>query len=465
MLKFYSQRFQFIFLFFLFFYAVKTLTVQNGQIFWEIQKPGIKPSYILGLYHYFFLDENSLPPEITAAISNSQTGLIELSREEQKRLVEAIKTTGLFLPEGETLSLYLGEQKAREVFEFLQSILTQYNEAKALMNKLKTLYGIDITSYETINRLIPFWILQLENLKKLPEKLNEHLSGQEQPDCLSKEAKQMDLSIERALFCKGKPVYSIETAEIQARAFYLKRNHYTEAQVLHATLNKAVQKSQGNQSEMDATIEEWNQLITRITQNLLKHIANLIHQNVPININSEREQILTFLIHKQCINLPTNPVDEYLEQLLQLLQSRFHHLISGTQTEEEFKKDITLFVERAHTAHTAILSSCFLDYMPKTSKEQAIDRTVNKIWYSVQYEREQIFNARNKPQALFLLPYLEEGGVFAAIGANHLKEVLTELEALGWQIKAVPLSHPIKEASREDSSHEDSNVMSKTTDN
>ena len=440
-----NRKLKLALLLFLFFYTVKVLAVQNGQIFWEVRKPGVESNYILGLHHTLFLDDKSLPPEITAAINNSQTGLIEINREELKRLVEAIKTTALFLPEGETLSLYLGEEKAREVFKFLQ---LEHDSEKSLANKLNILYGIDITSYETVNRLIPIWLVQLPKLANYQENLNEHFSKYPIPDCPSKDAKPMDSFIENAIICKGKPVHSIETAETQVTP-YFERNHHADAQTLYAYFKKNFQYEQGHLSEMDITIDEWNSLSIRIAKNLMEGIENHFYHNSAIDISPITDQIFLFLRRNQCLDLPTNRVEEYMAFSLQLYQLTVHQ-IHEAQTEEELKQNMLPIVENLRTAETDILSSCFPDYTPEISKEEAVESTINNLWFQIKHLREKIIDERDKKQALFLLPYLEEGGVFAAVGARHLKGVLKELETKGWQIRALPLSHPIKEAQSED---------------
>ena len=459
---------------FLSFYTVKVLAaqngVQNGQIFWEIRKLGVKPGYILGLNHSRTLDENSLPPEINTAINNSQIGLIELSAKErtEKKMIEAKQSIGLFLPESETLSSYLGEQKAREVFEFLQDFLLNRDEEGFLVNKIQTLYGIDVTSYETVNHLTPFFIMQIiqelfrtqhipleqksKKLEKLLAKLNGDSPEQVTFDCSLKTGKQMDLFIEKALVCEGKGIYSIETAEIQIRALYFNRNHHEESRNLHALLSAIVQREKGNQSEMDIIIEEWGKLFAKIIKRLSKHIANQLFQNIPIDVNPETEQILDFLSEKQCADLPINRVKEYMDLTLQLYQLSFHYTLKATQIEEETaKRNIAPIVEKLYETGTDVFASCFPDYKPAMSKEETMEWRTSAMWNSIQHEREQLINPRDKSQALFLLPYLEEGGVFAAVGAGHLKGVLRELEAKGWQVRAVPLSHPIREAQNEDS--------------
>ena len=59
-----------VFLFILF--IAEASSVPKGELFWEINRPGIEPSYIIGSNHAICLNEDSLPPEINTALENSK---------------------------------------------------------------------------------------------------------------------------------------------------------------------------------------------------------------------------------------------------------------------------------------------------------------------------------------------------------------------------------------------------------
>ena len=93
------------------FFSLKVLAIQPGEIFWKAVKPGESTAnYLIGTMHRAVLDENSFPPELVAAIENAEVGLFELisSDQTEKYVTEARKKT-MWLPKGESLSLYIGE--------------------------------------------------------------------------------------------------------------------------------------------------------------------------------------------------------------------------------------------------------------------------------------------------------------------------------------------------------------------
>ena len=126
--------------------TVEAVAVESGQYFWQIDKPGLSsPGYIMGSIHTQCLDDNSLPLEIKTVLRNSTLGLIELSSEEHK-----IKSQNKYLPEGLTLSDYLGREKTSEIFDFIHIFLTTYNNEDNDLEKYFEQSGIP-TTYSDFN--------------------------------------------------------------------------------------------------------------------------------------------------------------------------------------------------------------------------------------------------------------------------------------------------------------------------
>ena len=248
-------------------------TVESGQYFWQISRPGLNPSfsYILGSNHYMCLDNNSLPVEIKRALKSSKVGILEANTEttiKEQNTLQSIK--GAFnLPEGLSLLDYLSEEKVQEIFDFFHSFVMTYDtEERDLENLFKTT-GVDVRNYEQFNRSQPLILVsylasvsvlhdQIINSSKshkseennqtsdeiiqnfidrykllVPQNSEEVLLDRlksfgereissdiimlltkDPKVCLSPNPMGMDFFIEKSLFCDKRSIYPLETAKI-----------------------------------------------------------------------------------------------------------------------------------------------------------------------------------------------------------------------------------------------------------
>ena len=89
-------------------FSEKAFSVQSGDMFWEIKKPGATASnYLMGIQHDVILNEDSLPPEILAALEETKTGLLEIVPSEvtEESVIEETKKYINFHPEKLFLSI------------------------------------------------------------------------------------------------------------------------------------------------------------------------------------------------------------------------------------------------------------------------------------------------------------------------------------------------------------------------
>ena len=238
-------------------------TVEEGQYFWQISKPGLNPSfsYIMGSGHHMCLDKNSLPIEIKRALKSSRMAVLEATRENTREAysLETLSAVS-HLPAGLTLSHYLGEKKVKEMFDVIRSFIESHDtEEQDLERALKTLH-MDIRDYNNFNRLAP-QILDMHlqfishlfsaiiyaseqesneiiqefitSINKSIEQVSDGnimsgLSGhigdfgiqfEMTPEfCSSDEPLFMDTFIEKSLFCDRTPIELLETAVERAFA-------------------------------------------------------------------------------------------------------------------------------------------------------------------------------------------------------------------------------------------------------
>ena len=276
------------------------MAVQQGQIFWQISRSGIEPSYLIGAKHDICLNQDSLPPEINAALENSKAGLIELSSNENtnQNQINTLKSQ-LTFSAGKTLSAYMSEADMRKVFEFIQSYLSEYDKDSFTVELWKQGKDVDITSYENFNRLTPVGIQILITQLPIYESFNERqkqsvlakLTGDfskeaenREKECLS-EGELMDTYLERRVSCTGKPTHSIETLKSQVSDILSVVDYNFEAEKLIFMVDQLIykrQKESGTPSEMDTILSEWGQFTSEMERGLQSDVALLHIKNIDL---------------------------------------------------------------------------------------------------------------------------------------------------------------------------------------
>ena len=318
-------------IFFSVFFSLKVLAIQPGEIFWEAVKPGESTSnYLIGTRHGAILDKNSFPPELVAAIENAEVGLFEIIFSERtgKYVTEARKKT-MWLPAGESLSLYIGEARVEKFFSALQVALSQLGEDEVsfLYNEWES-FDLDITSYEEFNNLRPSEVLSVIDLvldsksnlrpqllmdKDEREKVSRYHSKSDMEECLSRRDR-MDTYIERVLSCLRKPVYSLETLESQKMALSA-LNNADMVEELIRDFDKFILRLTGPlKKEEDDLCKKWVSFLREIKSRLYDHIASG-YLNKPVDntvLKSDfAKAISEFLVKKKCPVSASASINQY----------------------------------------------------------------------------------------------------------------------------------------------------------
>lgn len=146
-------------------------------ILWQISKPGIPPSYLLGTIHSDDPRVTRLPRAVERAFADSHsfTGELDMSADTLAQTEKAI-----LLPQGETLEHMLGQ--------------VRYQKCAKLMAN----YGVPAT---VVNSMKP-WAIALQ--LNMPKPVSNRF---------------LDLLLYQRAVARGLPVYALETAQEQVSVF------------------------------------------------------------------------------------------------------------------------------------------------------------------------------------------------------------------------------------------------------
>ena len=477
--------------FFTAFFSAKALAVQAGALFWEIKKPGkATSSYLIGTKHDVILNEESLPPEVILALESSQVGLFEIisSENTEEAMIEAIKKR-IRLPFGETLSLYIGEERAQRLFKSIQSALSRLSEdAVTFLSGDWKMLNVDITSYTDFNQLRPssviFMIGQfiqlsqatleeeadktvdddpLDKLEEVPASDGDVDTAQTdetesdsqtalRPDiktCLSR-SERMDVYIEQTLFCMGNPVYSLESVGSQADALSDGNDDRGVAKMLDINFDIIIDRLEGRISELEEVVFELSSHFKQLETRVSNHVINSYHQNIAVDGGmlklSVREEISGVLKQKQCPSVPETFINGYADHIVGLSQLNIQEFVRGKQIEEETKQKFARLMREIGLAQREIISSCFPDYIWPDNLEEQDESVVTFVLDFLQKQIESVLLSRDQKLAHSMLPYFERGKTFAAVGFAHLSGVLEELKAQGYEVSLIELSVPLRPA-------------------
>ena len=494
----------FIFFSLTLFFMSKALAVESGELFWEVKKPDEETAsnYLIGTKHDVMLDENSLPLEVVRALENSQVGLFEIISSElkagrnQKEGMEKV----IWLPDGETLSLYIGEEKLQKIFSSFQFAFSQLpDEIKVFLSDQWKRFGLDITSPRDFNSLKPAKILALaRHLEKLKgeegENLLNHLRDRKkfqakrrksrkptsQPSivdlsqvkeedqssshvkknnlvssdfisamatCFSQE-KKIDQYLEKVLSCRGKPVYSLETIKGQKTVFSPDNYNKITAELLAQHSDQISALLEGRQlSEVESLTYVWDLFLSKIKENLQNYLMNGYYQNIAVDkiiLKTHVEAgISTFLTENQCSSLPETSINQYGDQLIDFFSLYNERLVEGKLIEGEKKEQLIQLLKESEKSQRDIFSLCFSNYQWSDNGEEQFERRAQLQLDLLNKWIESALLSVDQKQARGMLPYFEQGAAFAAVGFSHLSGVLEELQAQGYEVRLIEFSSPL----------------------
>ena len=485
------------------FFMTKALAVQEGEIFWEVKKPGIAPNYLIGTKHDVILNENSLPPELVSALKNAKAGLFEVISEDIKKQINEAKKKRIWLPSGKTLSLYIGEEKTQRIFKAIQSALAQLDEefVSTFSNDYKKL-NVDVNSYKDFNKLTPINVfgmmgtivhrqkivkkqgLKPNNIFSKKEKTTDKISDEQEDAqkssvsltededdniqdgksdmemCFSRQ-NPMDIYFEKTLSCMGRPVHSLESVETQVSAISSIVSNEDMAEQLSQSADIIIRVLAGGQlSEIEKTVGEWGAFANQVQRNLHQITMRNYYQDIKVDSAALemniQQKISNFLKEKQCSTLPESSLNQFVAQNIKLSKVHFKQFVTGQRIEGEIERKLAKSIKEVGRIAREITSFCFPDYIWPSNMEEKIASGERFMLNALKREVEFIILSRDQKQAIGMLPYFEEGGAFSAVGFAHLSGVLRELEVQGYELRLIELSVPLKEVDGSQSNSSDS---------
>ncbi len=102
---------------------------ENG-ILWQVSKPGLQASYVLGTIHSDDPAVTTLPAKVNSALQQSRSFTAELDLDITQMLQAQMQ---MLLPENETLLSVIGEQR----FKKAVSLMTSYGVPEVLLSRMK----------------------------------------------------------------------------------------------------------------------------------------------------------------------------------------------------------------------------------------------------------------------------------------------------------------------------------------
>lgn len=401
------------------FFSTRALAVQAGEIFWEVKKPGTSqpPNYLIGTKHDMILNQESLPPELILALRDAKTGLFEMviDDETDDKVSEFMRAMSK-LPDGKTLSFYLGEENTQRIFEAIQFALNQLDDnfLAGIVNEYRRDFDLDIRSFKEFNQVTPsflFSIIQrlegrvnsqhdLERgeiqspvpdiedppLSHLPrvENENEMIPDDENigMDFTQKEpvedieecflqAESMDIYFQEVLSCMGKSIHSLET---MLSDLGVTNNHELMANYLNRDMDMKIKLFEGRMSETENAVYELRLFLEQMMMPLMQVIVSNYHQGVTIENDvimlDVQQGISDFLRNNnQCSVFPQSSIDQFVFKTADFIDFFLEQLVSGKQIEEEKEREFVNLIGEMYHSRREIVSLCFPDYVSSDSEE------------------------------------------------------------------------------------------------
>ena len=290
--------------------------------------------------------------------------------------------------------------------------------------------------------------------KRDNELLQEVISDKnDKPDietCLLDERK-MDTYIEEVFSCMKKPVYSLESVESQKASLLSISEDEETADLLDLYFDRMIVLLEGRLSSIEEKIGNINQALLQIMPRLVGSLMKSIHQNLELDSDTLKrgiqKNLFKFLKAQQCSVLSEALIEEYVNQTFDtavVFTTRF--FVNERQVSGETDKKIIFLMREMRNSQKEIISQCFPNYIwPENIKE--LSEKIEKYQLnSLRRFMQNFILSRDQKMAQRMLPYFEQGGAFVAVGFGHLKGILEEFKAKGYEVKHIKLSKPLKEA-------------------
>ena len=457
--------------FFSIFFSMKVMAVPPGEILWEVTKPGLSaPNYLFGTHHHLPFRKDSLPEELVMALKNSKVGLFEvIFRERTGDYITTLKKRRTWLPNEETLSSYIGEERTQKVFSALQFALSKLDEEETfLLSEEWKGFDLTLTSYEDFNSLHPSRVFSIErsvlkaqikgqqaqapnppNLHKPPaEPDREKDSAPDMKECLLRSHPVMDVYIEKVLSCMGKPVHSLENPDDNLSLLLSVESKKMAGELVRDSDRIIRRLRDQNESSGEMLYEDWGFLLKEIEGRVWKDIGRGYYLNSPVDtsfLQSDIEQTLSgFLTENECSALSDSLISRYAGGIIDMYQLYMWIVSKGEKITRAVEEQLAGLISETTGLQMDIFSLCLPDYQWPEDQGEGVERANQLELDSMKSVIELLVAPRDPKQAQNMLPYFERGGAFAAVGFGHLAGVLRELKAQGYEVRRIDFSTPFK---------------------
>ena len=464
------------------------------QLFHKIKKPdGETAGWLIGNHHHVCVERDSFPIEINQAMDQADIGLIELASS-QNNLQNLLSDALVYLPEGITIASLIGEQKAREIFEYISRRFSQEESIKILFQTVSIRLSItdatpfDITSYIDFNSLLPDIILShlvlVATFDQSDESMRAHILKRAESviieneerissslaDCSIPLRDKNDSYIESYFNCSERPFHSIETAASQSidissgfsyqdKAEQLAQNFdamsggsLNEGSAMRpspdsASVNSAekfVESNPEDENSMESLFPQLNTIIYSFMVFFKEPIARQRLYNTDLTgaFNNKVLELSHFLNENQCRDFSESDTRALVNKIFEFEQFRLEFRSSGLEMDQATEAHFRRLSRELIQLKNNIFTSCFPDFSLPEGLEEIQREAISTQIEAIKKEHHGLIIVRDPKIAQGIISHLGDGEVFAAIGAAHLNGVIRHLSEAGFVVEPVALSQP-----------------------
>ena len=443
---------------------------EKAQVFWEVKKPHVPASYLLGTHHGLdIVSEIGLPQEIEKALDSANILLLEVNMRlfalQSSHIHRVFNNVFTLLP-GQYLSDYIGPELSRKFFHIIQNH-PENGKPGSILHRMP-----DILNYGVFSRLTPeslqFIISTLINPNNYrissARTTDQHksLSGRKSGVCDNLPLyTSMDYYLMVKTLCRKNrriPINYLETIDEHINDYPM-RHSFVDNQRMgeYFKLQAPLFLRQLNHFDYREIEQQWRTnlgfFVNALIMNIINHYYNGesyndIIANLPqfANLNYICPTIvknsLFFAFHQADIK----KLEEYLIEYAQLT----FEVIYDLDNRNKKKKTQRLFQLSKEMQKSAFNAFAFCYEIDHSINEED-QKIIQEAWTgrSLLYTEQSIFTGsaflknRDLIQTQSMLSHLKKGKAFVAIGFAHLQGVRKYLEEEGYILTPIPLSSSI----------------------
>ena len=221
--------------FFLISLLILTIISAKGEIFFKIEKDGMKPSYVFGTHHLAPVAMLDTIPMLKEAIESCDAVIGEIDMTQNQMALAMKMQPYMIAPSDSTLSALLTPE--------------EFNDLNAKFTPLSPMPGVDLNA---LNTMRPMVISSMATMAMLQKSLPE-FNPQE----------QLDSEFQKIFREKGKKIIPLETPEMQAQLLYCTLPITRQIEQLREILNNP---------------EKTEEITRSLNSNYLNHDINALMQ-------------------------------------------------------------------------------------------------------------------------------------------------------------------------------------------